>query len=70
MYVLSTDNTCSASEALINGLKGIDAEVILIGGKPAVNPMVLPQRITVRPLTTPFNFQAQIIKVLVNTQTV
>ncbi|GKW54300.1 peptidase S41 [Pseudoalteromonas sp. NCCP-2140] len=32
VYVLSTDNTCSASEAFINGLKGIDAEVILIGG--------------------------------------
>ena len=32
VYVLSTANTCSASEALINGLNGIDAEVILIGG--------------------------------------
>ncbi len=38
VYVLSTAGTCSASEAFINGLKGIDAEVILIGdttcGKP------------------------------------
>ena len=38
VYVLSTSNTCSASEAFINGLKGIDAEVVLIGdttcGKP------------------------------------
>lgn len=38
VYVLSTSGTCSASEAFINGLKGIDAEVILIGdttcGKP------------------------------------
>lgn len=38
IYILSTDNTASASEALINGLRGIDVEVILIGeptiGKP------------------------------------
>jgi C-terminal processing protease CtpA/Prc len=38
VYVLSTSDTCSASEAFINGLKGIDTDVILIGdttcGKP------------------------------------
>lgn len=38
VYVLSTANTCSASEAIINGLRGIDFEVVLIGdttcGKP------------------------------------
>ncbi len=38
VYVLSSDETCSASEAVINGLRGIDIEVILIGdtscGKP------------------------------------
>jgi len=38
VFVLSTDNTCSASEAVINGLRGVDVEVILIGtstcGKP------------------------------------
>ena len=38
VYVLSTSGTCSASEAFINGLKGIGAEVVLIGdttcGKP------------------------------------
>jgi len=38
VYVLSTSGTCSASEAFINGLKGIDVEVVLIGdttcGKP------------------------------------
>ncbi|WP_037469220.1 S41 family peptidase [Shewanella marina] len=38
VYVLTTDNTCSASEALMNGLRGIDIEVIQIGsttcGKP------------------------------------
>ena len=38
VYVLSTDNTCSASEALINGLKGIDTEVVLIGGKTCGKP--------------------------------
>lgn len=38
LFVLSTDSTCSASEAFINGLRGINVEVILIGdttcGKP------------------------------------
>jgi len=38
LFVLSTDGTCSASEAVINALRGIDVEVILIGdstcGKP------------------------------------
>ncbi|WP_375202535.1 S41 family peptidase [Hyphococcus sp.] len=38
VFILSTDWTCSASEAVINGLRGIDVEVILIGrttcGKP------------------------------------
>lgn len=38
VFILSTAGTCSASEALINGLRGIDVEVILIGsttcGKP------------------------------------
>ncbi|SNX50034.1 Peptidase family S41 [Vibrio thalassae] len=32
VYILSSSNTASASEALINGLRGIDIEVILIGG--------------------------------------
>ena len=38
VFILSTAGTCSASEAIINGLRGIDIEVILIGdttcGKP------------------------------------
>ncbi|RDX37504.1 peptidase [Kangiella sp. HD9-110m-PIT-SAG07] len=38
VFVLSTAGTCSASEAFINGLRGIDVEVVLIGdttcGKP------------------------------------
>lgn len=38
VFILSTGSTCSASEAVINGLRGIDVEVILIGditcGKP------------------------------------
>jgi len=38
VYILTTDGTCSASEALINGLRGIDIQVVLIGsttcGKP------------------------------------
>ncbi|WP_144395427.1 S41 family peptidase [Pleionea sediminis] len=38
VYILSTSGTCSASESLINGLRGIGIEVILVGettcGKP------------------------------------
>lgn len=38
LYVLTTDNTCSASEAVINGLAGVDVQVQRIGtttcGKP------------------------------------
>ena len=38
VYVLTTSGTCSASEAIINGLRGIDVEVIQVGsttcGKP------------------------------------
>jgi hypothetical protein len=38
VFVITTPNTCSASEAVINGLRGIDIEVIQIGsttcGKP------------------------------------
>ena len=32
VYVLAQSGTCSASEAIINGLRGIDVEVVLIGG--------------------------------------
>ncbi|WP_026942434.1 S41 family peptidase [Hellea balneolensis] len=38
IFILSTDNTCSASEAVINGLRGIDVEVILIGSKTCGKP--------------------------------
>jgi carboxyl-terminal processing protease len=38
VFILATDSTCSASEAVINGLRGVDVEVVLIGdntcGKP------------------------------------
>jgi hypothetical protein len=38
VFVLTTDGTCSASEAIINGLRGVDVRVIQIGsatcGKP------------------------------------
>lgn len=32
IYVLTTDETCSASESIINGLRGVDVEVVQIGG--------------------------------------
>lgn len=38
VFILSTGGTCSASESVINGLRGVDVEIILIGdvtcGKP------------------------------------
>jgi hypothetical protein len=38
IFVLSTDNTCSASEAFINGLRGVDLDVVLIGGQTCGKP--------------------------------
>lgn len=32
IYVLTTDATCSASESFINGLRGVDVDVVQIGG--------------------------------------
>lgn len=38
VFILSTERTCSASEAVLNGLRGINVEIVLIGdttcGKP------------------------------------
>jgi hypothetical protein len=36
--VLTTPNTCSASESVINGLRGVDVEVNLIGGQTCGKP--------------------------------
>ena len=38
VYVLTSPGTCSASEAIINGLRGIDVDVRLIGGKTCGKP--------------------------------
>lgn len=32
VYILSSGDSCSASESVINGLRGVDVEVILVGG--------------------------------------
>jgi carboxyl-terminal processing protease len=32
VYVLATDNTCSASESIINSLRGVNVDVRLVGG--------------------------------------
>jgi carboxyl-terminal processing protease len=32
LYVLASPGTCSASEAIVNGLRGINVEVVLVGG--------------------------------------
>lgn len=38
VFVLSSAQTCSASEAIINGLRGIDVEVVLLGGQTCGKP--------------------------------
>lgn len=38
VFVITTDSTCSASEAVMNGLDGIGVEVIQIGGKTCGKP--------------------------------
>ncbi len=38
VFILSTSSTCSASEAVINGLRGIGVDVILIGGRTCGKP--------------------------------
>lgn len=38
VVVLTSGSTCSASEAFINGLRGIDVEVVLVGGKTCGKP--------------------------------
>jgi len=38
VYVLAQSGTCSASEAVINGLRGVDVEVVLIGGRTCGKP--------------------------------
>ena len=38
VFILTSPGSCSASEALINGLRGIDVEVVLIGGKTCGKP--------------------------------
>ena len=36
--IITTDDTCSASESVINGLRGIDVEVNLVGGRTCGKP--------------------------------
>lgn len=38
VFILSSGNTCSASETIINGLRGIDVDVILIGDRTCGKP--------------------------------
>ncbi|MBD1583962.1 S41 family peptidase [Pseudoalteromonas sp. S16_S37] len=38
VYILATEDTCSASELVINGLRGIDVNVVLIGSQTCGKP--------------------------------
>jgi hypothetical protein len=49
---MAQSGTCSASEALINGLRGVDVEVILIGGTTCGKPYGLRPRTTAASVTS------------------
>ena len=38
VYILTSNDTCSASEAVVNGLRGVDIDVVLIGQKTCGKP--------------------------------
>jgi carboxyl-terminal processing protease len=38
VYVLAQSGTCSASESIINGLRGVNVDVVLIGGQTCGKP--------------------------------
>jgi hypothetical protein len=38
VYVLAQSGTCSASEAVVNGLRGVGVDVVLVGGKTCGKP--------------------------------
>ncbi len=38
VFILATEGTCSASEAVINGLRGVDVEIVLFGSPGSATP--------------------------------
>ena len=44
VFVLATGNTCSASEAVVNALRGVDVEVVMIGSTTCGKPYGFSQR--------------------------
>jgi carboxyl-terminal processing protease len=44
VFVLATGNTCSASEAVVNALRGVDVEVVMVGSTTCGKPYGFSQR--------------------------
>jgi hypothetical protein len=57
VYVLSSGLTCSASESVINSLRGIDVEVILVGGTTCGKPFGFERRDNCGAAIFPIEFQ-------------
>jgi carboxyl-terminal processing protease len=58
VFIIATGDTASASEALINSLRGIDVEVILIGETTTGKPYGFLAKTTAEPHIIPFNIRA------------
>lgn len=57
VYVLATGNTCSASEATVNGLRGVGVDVVLIGGTTCGKPYGFSRRDNCDKAVYPIEFQ-------------
>ena len=57
VYVLATGNTCSASESVINSLRGIDIDVVIVGGTTCGKPYGFRRRDNCELSLFPIEFQ-------------
>ena len=57
LYVLTTDSTCSASESVINSLRGVDVNVVLIGSTTCGKPYGFTRRDNCGEALYPIEFQ-------------
>lgn len=57
VYVLATGNTCSASESVINSLRGVDIDVVIVGGTTCGKPYGFRRRDNCELSLYPIEFQ-------------
>ena len=57
VYMLTSSGTCSASESVINGLRGVDVEVILVGGATCGKPFGFTRKDNCNRAYYPIEFQ-------------